>query len=382
MDEYLIKKVNDIISKLNTIKQWFVSESLAVQMPNGRVFQLTLIFLVGYFILGEIIFRTDTVQAELTGPRIGSRHRQFENQIARLEKLEDEGRHIDCIFLGNSMVWLGVNPLVVNQSFFDETGQKIQCFNFGVSALPASSAGQIAPVLVEMYHPKVLIYGTFARDYALPMDVEDAYVITETPWLKYKNGEFNLPGWLYAHSKLFQYKDHIHDFLFIKYLEDVFSSHDMPPYQAFGLDPKFDIRIDVNLPPNYEDIGNKEMSKWLRSYKIYEENLAGLQQIVNQSDHGVRVIVVEMPFHETAYEFFSNGKQDYETYIQEMDAITASTSTPFWRADEQLFLPPENWWDYFHLNLQGANIFSEWLGKKLSESYLQGDLELIPLDIQ
>ncbi len=132
------------------------------------------------------------MQAALTGPRIGSRHRQFEIQVARLEKLVREGEPIDCIFLGNSMVWLGVDPLVVNQSFKDKTGQEIHCFNFGVSALPASSAGQIAPMLVKKFYPKVLIYGTIARDYAFPSDAEDAYVVSDTTWLRYPNGESNL----------------------------------------------------------------------------------------------------------------------------------------------------------------------------------------------
>lgn len=361
-------------TKSTAPKKWGWSESFTVQKPNWHILRLTLILLVGYFVLGELFFRVDAVQAGLTGPRIGSRHRQFEIQFARLEKLVNEGESIDCIFLGNSMVWLGVNPLIVNQSFQDKTGREIHCFNFGVSALPASSAGKIAAMLVEKYHPKVLIYGTFARDYAIPADVEDAYVVSDTPWLKYQNGDFNLQGWLYAHSRVFQYKGHMRDYLLMNYLEDVFAQRDVPRYQAYGLDPKYDIRVDVRTSPDFESADNRDPVKWLGQYEIQQENLEGLRQIVQQSDNGVEVIIIEMPFHENAYEFFPNKKQDYEHYIQQVDSITASSHTPFWRLDDQPFLSPENWWDYFHLNLQGAGHFSEWLGNELADTYLHDGL--------
>ena len=40
------------------------------------------------------------------------------------------------VFLGNSMIWLGLDLLVVSQEFESRTGHQILRFNFGVSALP------------------------------------------------------------------------------------------------------------------------------------------------------------------------------------------------------------------------------------------------------
>lgn len=359
-------------------EKWEACESFTARKLNWRVLALTLIFMVGYFALGEVFFRLEAVQDKLTGPRIGSRHRQFEIQVARLEKLIQDGEPMDCIFLGNSMVWLGVNPLVVNQTFQEETGREIRCFNFGVSALPASSAGEIASMLVQRYRPKLLVYGTFARDYSIPLDAEDAYVVSDTPWLEYQNGEFNLKGWLYAHSSVFQYTGHLRDFLFMHYLEDVFVPHDLPRYQTYGLDPKYDIRTDVGVPPDFESRDNRDPVKWLGHFEIQPENLEGLKRIVQQSTNNTQVIVIEMPFYETAYAFFPNGKQDYATYTQQVDTITASSSVPFWRLAEQPPLPPNLWWDYFHLNLEGANEFSQWLGQRLADAYLQGELGFAP----
>ena len=357
------------------VKKWGVGESLALRRPNRRFVQLTLLVLISYFVIGEIVFRTSFVQSKLIGPRIGSQHHQFEIQLGRLEKLVKEGEPIDCIFLGNSMVWLGINPLVVDQVFQSGTGQGIHCFNFGVSALPASSAGLIAPMLVEKFHPKLLIYGTFARDYAVPADAEDAYVVSSTPWLKYENGEFSLEGWLYDHSSVFQYKGHLRDFMYMNF-EEVFVQDNTPDYQAYGLDPKYDIRLNVDESPDFKALANRDPVKWLGHYEIRQENLEGLRQIVQQSNQGVKVIVIEMPFYKTALDFFPNGEGDYETYVQQVDQITASNGTSFWRINDQPALSPENWWDYFHLNLRGVDLFSEWIGNQLVNTYLQGNLNL------
>jgi hypothetical protein len=142
------------------------------------------------------------------------------------------------------------------------------------------------------------------------------------------------------------------------------------------LDPKYDSRLNVEESPDFDAVANRDPVKWLGHYEIRQENLEGLRQIVQQSNHGVEVIVIEMPFYETALEFFPNREQDYESYVRQVDRITASNRTSFWRRDDQPNLPPEYWWDYFHLNLQGADLFSEWIGNQLVDTYLQGNLNL------
>lgn len=351
--------------------KWSRSHSWNVRKPDWHVLRITILLLAGYFIAGELFFRLDPVQRALSGPRIGSSHEQFEIQVARLDKLVREGEPIDCIFLGNSMIWLGVDPLVIDQVFESRTGRAIHCFNFGVSALPASSAGRIATMLVDKYHPKLLVYGTFARDYAIPADVEDAYAVSDTPWLRHQNGEFNLKGWLYENSSVFRYKGHMRDILLRRYLESVFIPEDSPAYRTYGLDPKFDIRIDVSEPPDPLDAGNRDPVRWLSHYKIHEENVDGLRRILQLSDRETRVVVLEMPFHENAYDFFANGEQDYARYIQQVSSMAEAAHTSIWRLADQPPLPIEGWWDYFHLNLTGARHFSEWLGNQVADAYLQ-----------
>lgn len=356
--------------------KWGRSHSWNIRKPDWHVLWITILLLVGYFIAGELFFRLDPVQRALSGPRIGSSHEQFEIQVARLDKLVREGETIDCIFLGNSMIWLGVDPLVIDQVFQSRTGREIHCFNFGVSALPASSAGRIAPMLVDKYHPKLLVYGTFARDYAIPAEVEDASAVSDTPWLRYQNGELNTEGWLYDHSSVFRYKSHMRDILLRRYLESVFIPEDSPAYQAYGLDPKVDVRLDVRQLPDKEDVDNRDPVKWLSHYEIQEENVDGLRRILQLSDHETTIVVLEMPFHENALDFFANGDQDYARYIQQVSSAAETSHTPVWYLKDQPPLPLEGWWDYFHLNLKGARLFSEWLGNQVADAYLQGVFRL------
>lgn len=363
---------------LNSNVHWkgIRKESWNIRKPDWRVLRIAILLLAGYFMIGEIFFRLDPVQRALSGPRIGSSHEQFEIQVARLDKLVREGEPIDCIFLGNSMIWLGVDPLVIGQVFESRTGEAIHCFNFGVSALPASSAGHIAHMLVEKYHPKLLVYGTFARDYAIPLDAEDASAVADTPWLKYQNGEFNPKGWLYEYSSVFRYKSHMRDILLNRYLENVFIPEDRPAYKAYGLDPKFDIRLDVRELPDKQDEGNRDPVKWLSDYEIRAENMDGLRRILSLSDHETTVIILELPFHENALDFFANGEQDYARYIQQVSSAAETRQTLVWRLKDQPSFPIEGWWDYFHLNLEGARLFSEWLGNQAADAYLQDAFRL------
>jgi hypothetical protein len=53
--------------------------------------------------------------------------------------------------------------------------------------------------------------------------------------------------------------------------------------------------------------------------------------------------------------------------VQQVDQITELNGTPLWRIADHPEIPRQGWWDYTHLNIQGAEIFSQWLGAQLSE---------------
>jgi hypothetical protein len=355
--------------KFRWLKKWKMGDTLRIRKPDVGFWGQTTGFLLVLLVLVELFFRLNFVQDHLSAASIGSRQRQLEIQFARLDRLVEKQGPVDCIFLGNSMVWLGVNPQVVTQVFAQKSGQDMRCFNFGVSAMPASSAGLVASILVDQYHPSLLIYGIFARDLSVPADAEDAYVITDAPWIRYRTGQFNLAGWMYDSSFAYRYKEQMRNLLNLDQGK-VFGAFDGPEaFRAYGLDPKADVKLDVSKLPDPNDFNSKMAFHWLYEYEILPENQAGMRQIIDQSEKGVQVIFLELPFPDTAYAFFENGEIDYNRYLEQVTQLTTATGTPFWRSHGQVSIEPAGWWDFLHLNMLGAEAFSEWLGNQMSEAF-------------
>lgn len=327
-------------------------------LPTAFIIFLSLIF------TAECVARIPFARQWLEAPDLGSRHRQFEIQVGRLDRILDKEGSIDCIFLGSSLVWLGVKPDVVMQAVKAATGETLSCFNFGISALPASGAGVLAQILVRDYHPKFLIYGTSARDYAIPREAEDASVILDSPWIQFRTGHPSVQGWLYNYSYFYRYKESLHGLLrFDKRVIHAASD------RSLGFLAKTRPIKKANIA-----VAERNMHKWLYDYKVLPENLMGLRQVVKQRDHGVHVIVIDMPLKSSYFGFFKNGKQDFNKYLGSVGRILASSHTTFWMASDLSLIPDDGWWDYSHLNLQGAKLFSAWLGHKMSQEVVRSHL--------
>jgi hypothetical protein len=308
--------------------------TLQLQFPLGHTIALAAIWLGLFLVAGEATLGLDRVQATFATPGLGSRHRQFEVQLGRLDRLVRIHGPMDCLLLGNSMVWLGIDPQIVARELERVAGRPVPCFNFGVSALPASSAGLIAPILVERYHPRLLVYGTFARDYAVPGSAEDAWVIAETHWVQYELGQPDVAGWLYAHSNLARYRDRLAELARLDFEDALAAEYGPPEYRAFGFDPKLDVRVDVRQRPDLGEASASDARTWLYHYAVQSENLEGLSQIAALSQHDTRVIVLEMPVAANAMGLFANGRRDYRLYLEAVASILASSDTPFWRSTE------------------------------------------------
>ena len=72
---------------------------------------------------------------------------------------------VDIIILGSSLVNTGIDPDVVAQTYFEQTGVHPRIFNFGVEGLTIAPNSINARILTNKYHPALLIYVTGMRDY-------------------------------------------------------------------------------------------------------------------------------------------------------------------------------------------------------------------------
>ena len=349
-------------------------QTLRLKLPFGQTLGLALILFSLLLGAGEVLTRTRVFKSHFIADARGTRHNQFELQLGRLETIVAIEGSIDCIFLGNSMVWNGFDPEAFAQAYRHRTGQNLRCFNFGVDGMPVISAGALAQILVHDYRPKLLIYGTDARDYAVTREAEDTTVLLDTPWLRYRLGQFSFEGWLYEHSHLYRYRETLgHIMRFEKRYLVVIGAYALNrDNYGFGGDEK--VGSFVSTPPDHHsDMGAVQYySGLLSDYKMLPENLVGLEQIVRNTRDGTQVLVIGMPVPETYFYFFGNGEQDYQSFLAGVRDVTEANAAPFWPTTALHLIPDDGWVDYSHLNTKGAQIFSTWLGQQLGEAAEQG----------
>ena len=341
----------------------------------GKTFWLAFILLIGFVGVSEWIARTEIFHAILTPPPMGSRHYQLGNKLSILNAAIKENGPVDCIMIGSSMVDVGFNPASFQNSYHAVTGRNIHCFNFGIDASSATSTAALAQILIEDYQPRLLIFGTDPRDYALPSEDRDPAVILETSWVQYRLGDFSLEGWLIEHSHFYRYRLHLSRLARLNF-EGTLRSSTKTTFEILpnGFTPFSKVSTYINEPPEPGDDSFEVTyySKVYSPYQIYDENLVALERIMGYKE--TQVIVVEMPVSDGLYYFFGNGDKDYDRYISNVSELANRRHVPFWRTEPLDFIPDIGWMDYSHLNTTGAEILSTWLGQQVGNAENQGSI--------
>jgi hypothetical protein len=326
--------------------------------------------------IGELVARAEVFQAHLTAPDLDSRHYQLGRKLALLEESVRESGPLDCLAIGSSTVDLGFDPMAFSNSFEDETGVPLHCFNFGIDASSMAATAAIAQILIEDYQPRLLIVGTDARDYAVSEYDEDAAVVLGTEWVRYRLGERSLKGWLVEHSYLFRYR------------------------RILGRMTRFDFRDWGGAPLNHEispdgqtrvatigenvhhapsEDGDSYIVSYLTgllgNYRMLPENLEALRKVTGLQGQGRAIVIVEMPLPEGYFTFFGDEKADYELFVQQVQQMSESGGLAFIPAMSTDDLPAGGWVDYLHLNASGARVFSRWLAERMAHLAMEGKIE-------
>ena len=346
-------------------------KSVALQLNGSFWKTLWLTFIILLFFLGiaEWMTRLEVFQRYLTPPRLGSRHSQLGYKLSLLNAEVGKNGPVDCIMVGSSTVDVGFDPEAFQKAYQDVTGREIRCFNFGIDASSAISAAVLARILVEDFHPRLLIFGTDARDYAVPREDQDTAVVLNSPWIMYREGFFSMDGWLLDHSYLYRYRQHLARLTRLQFYGTLWAQTEMSyKLRPNGMNPISIVSTYINDRPDPKD-ESYEVVYYNRIYSPYlmlNENLAALENILEHEKSGTRVIVVEMPVSDGLYYFFDNGEADYNRFVARMDELTARYQIPFLRTEPLDFIPDDGWSDYSHLNITGAQIFSDWLGRQIA----------------
>ena len=333
--------------------------TLHIRLPLGQTFALALLILALVSLIGEGIARVVLPHTDLP-TAVGSENPTFDQKIGILDRLADEAGGVDCIFLGSSVVLNGLDPAAFAAAYQPQTGQAITCYNFGVPALTARTAGVLAGFLVDRYRPDLLVYGFTLRELAANVpQADEVYTgIVETPWFEYKQGAVTVRGWLVEHSSAYRHYLALRNWitpLFTNNLRQHIHAPDngYEPFRSFyRMNPE---RIQI---PGY-----------LADYTTAPDAWAGLEQIV--ALHGnTQVLLLDMPLPDFFRAQFDGGADAYQAVVDEVGMYAQAHDVTLLSTNPLSLIPDDNWAeDGQHVNHQGAQILSRWLGEQVGQRW-------------
>lgn len=350
--------------------------SLKLQLPASRTLLLAAFFLIMLILFGEIVTRSTWFQTKLPVGEWGTDYRHVSTKLDQLKSFASRNGSVDCLFLGNSMVWRGIDPNIFTLAFHDQTGQSIQCFNFGIDGMSAAGAGALVNIFVDDFQPRFLLYGIDAYDLAVNPSAREPTVFTDMAWLRYRQGEFNLKGWLIETSCLYKSRKALYHILHFDFSNafvnwDSWEDDGLPPTN--GYEPYPNIKLSVTSPPDPDNEQGQVpfLYNLFSEFTIYPENASGLQAVISQSDKDLQVIVFQMPVSANYMYFFGEGSKDYERFIKLVKESTQTHRVTFLKTVPMASIPDEGWTDYNHLNTIGAEYFSQWLGEEFGKLIME-----------
>ena len=314
----------------------------------------------------ELLARTPWLENASPYRSVGNVDYQFEIKWFRLQDYVNQHGGMDIIILGSSLVNTGLDPDIVAQTYFQQTGVDARIFNFGVDGMTVAPNALIARLLVERYHPALLVYVTEMREYIAGLGTEYETPFLDNPWLQYQMGNFNLPGWLVDHSAALQ-----HYLPFRNWMSPDFSGT-MPIYlrryqitSASGYEPEQAVANNLDYPPSPKNAEDAQYYKDYGNYKIAPSRLNDLQAILNLNQEGTAIWVVEMPVDPSFY-IFVGGTGVHQQFQQTIAALTTTHGGSFLPAEACNDIPIVGRANRWHLNYMGAPIFSKCLGNQLA----------------
>jgi hypothetical protein len=231
--------------------------------------------------------------------------------------------------------------------------------------MTASAAGMIAPLLVQRFHPRLVIYIVSARD--VGQSVEGPRLAADQ-WVQHQAGSFAPAGALATHSAAFRYYLLYRQWLDPSRWPAARSGSATTAAGFFALDRRLTLSPELwsRTRALYARIGRQSLS---------QPELAGFSRLTDLSSQ-VPVVLIEPPAHPRLRRWVRHAGPFYADAIAAMRRTARQRHVPFWRAPTRRIIPPDAFADFVHLDRTGATRFSEWVGGRIARAVRAGRLAL------
>jgi hypothetical protein len=299
----------------------------------------------------------------------------FQLKWQRISEYRAVNGNIDGIILGSSLVNTGIDPADVVQQFTDETGATFTLFNFGVEGFTVETSELASQILIDAYHPSVVILGTEMRDYYSCSGTAAHEDFIPAAWTRYQLGEFSPYGFLISHSIALQVALSAANWMLPDYVE--YHNTEVYRYETMSLNGYENdnlVNYSANTPIDFSDPQEQHLQDLFLGFSPDPERVASLQRMITSlADQGITVVIVDMPINPSALGYYGGEVeyQEYHTFLQQTVEEAGGIYIPALTTDS---IPLDGWSNRHHLNIYGAPVFSRYLGHALAQLYQQGEL--------
>jgi hypothetical protein len=347
--------------------------TLKINRPRQPILVVGLLLFFLLSVVAELVARTDFVQDRIPYQAYGMNHTQLELQLNILDKFVAENGPPDCFIFGSSQAFREIDPGVFASSFNRSGGEKLNCYNFGITGSQIWTTSLLGQILIRQYQPRLVIIGTSFLDYTEGREYQIDERFKQNDWLEYRNGKFTIGGWLTANSyawrtiTILSYSAPSS----LRYRAVLREAHKWDGEIAksgFALSTR---NIDPDQPVEEGFVKNLQLE--FGNFGISERNLAALQELIAfGQEQGAQVLLVEMAYHPALLDLKNprgNPRANRELTLDfinrvntRLTDIASQYKINLLRYNPSLEIPETGWFDLYHLNRNGARKFSQWLG--------------------
>ena len=301
------------------------------------------------------------LRAGLPTPSIGADSFILDAKLYALESLIRRDGRVDCLFVGSSVTNSDIDPAVVEKNYREQTGETIHCYNIGIPVMTLDNTVAFTNALIKRFHPKVVFFTVLPRDIS-PFQF-NADFIENSAWVQHNTGGPSLTGWLVNNSYAYRYNLSWRTLLLpenrIKIKTETESLTPQGFQPAQGVHPP-----DPNNPFS--------TAQELQSIWDDPAHMASITSALALQTQGTQLVLIEGPLNRSADVIGASQSawDAYESaYLPPLAQMLTAGNIPFWRTDEiSKHIPFPHWYDWRHLNAEGAQTFSEWLGAQLVQN--------------